>query len=122
MSQIIVKINSKTTVWTQNMRYRVGQPTTHDGQNWINLTGANTEPGIGPDWKSISSIAGASTKEEFIAAPAQTNFVLTSTPGNVDVYVDRVYQLNIIDYALVGDTVEMVDALDVGSKVEIRKF
>ncbi len=122
MSQVIAKISSKTAVWTQNMRYRVGQPTTHIGQNWINLTGANSEPGIGTDWKSISSIAGASTKEEFTALAAQTDFVLSSTPGNVDVYVDRVYQLNIIDYNLVGDTVEMVDAQDENSIVEIRKF
>lgn len=104
------------------MRYRVGQPTIHNGQNWVNLTGANTEPGVGSDWKSIGASAGFSSKEEFTATAAQTNFVLSSSPGNVDVYVDRVYQLNTIDYSLAGNTVTMEDALDAGSIVEIRKF
>lgn len=63
-----------------------------------------------------------SYKELFTATAAQTEFVLSNIPNNVDVIVDRVQQIETIDYTLAGDTVTMVDPLDAGSKVEIRKF
>jgi len=121
MSQIIVKIDSKTDNWNINRRYRVGQSVTHKSLNWSNLTGSNTEPGIGLDWLFLSSV-NASSKELFTATASQTDFVLTNEPNNVDVYVDRVYQLDTIDFSLSGNTVTMVEALKLGSKLEIRKF
>lgn len=63
-----------------------------------------------------------STKESFIATPAQTDFVLTNEPNNVDVHVDRIYQIEGTDYTLATDTVTMIDPQDVGSVVEIRKY
>lgn len=63
-----------------------------------------------------------SYKELFTATAAQTEFVLSNIPNNVDVIVDRVQQIETIDYTLAGDTVTMVDPLSIGSKVEIRKY
>lgn len=123
MSQLIVKANSKSGNWTQNRRYKVGQPTIHSGQNWINLTGANSEPGVGADWKSISTVSEVlSTKEPFTSIAAQTVFNLSSIPNNVDVYVNRIPQIHIIDYTLAANVVTLTEAQEAGSEVEIRKF
>lgn len=51
---LIVKIDSKTLPWSQNKRYKVGQSIEHANSNWVNLTGGNSEPGIGVDWKFVS--------------------------------------------------------------------
>lgn len=63
-----------------------------------------------------------STKELFTATAAQTEFVLSNTPNNVDVIADRVPQIETIDYTIVGDTITMTDAQDSGTKLEIRKY
>lgn len=124
MSQIIVKSSSKTANWTANKRHKVGETVIYAGGYWTNVTGANSEPGVGVDWLFVSgsSAIHVSTKEVFTATAAQTDFVLSTVPANVDVIVDRLYQLLTIDYTLAGDTVTMVIGLDVGSKVEIRKY
>ena len=123
MSQIIVKSSSKTALWTINKRHKVGQTVEHNGGYWTNITGANSEPGVGTDWLAVSGVSAiSSNKEVFTSIAAQTVFVLSTVPGNVDVYVDRVYQLLTIDYGLVGNTVTLTDPLDAGSKVEVRKF
>ena len=121
MSQIIVKLDSKTDNWTVNKRVRVGQPIIHNAAYWANETGANSEPGVGNDWKFVGYVNG-SAKEPFTATAAQTEFVLNNTPNNVDVFIDRVVQIETIDYNLAGDTVTMTFGVDLNSKVEIRKY
>jgi len=52
--------------WDARRRYKVNSVVSHLGQNWQNLTGENSEPGVGPDWfnsssKSNFNLAGTST-------------------------------------------------------------
>lgn len=76
MSQIITKLNSKSTIWLLKKRYRVGEPATHNGTNWINETGHNSEPGAGSDWKDIGSTSGG-VFQEFDSTPGQTEYTVT---------------------------------------------
>ena len=124
MSQIIIKSSSKTANWTINKRHKVGDTVIYTGGYWTNITGANSEPGVGVDWLFVSGFSAVhiSNKEFFTATAAQVAFVLSSVPDNVDVYIDRVYQLLAIDYTLAGNTVTMTSGVDLNSKVEIRKY
>jgi len=70
----------------------------------------------------IATKGSQSTKELFTATASQTTFVLSSSPNNVDVYVDRVQQIETIDYNLSIGNVVMTTGLEVGSKVVIRKY
>ena len=63
-----------------------------------------------------------STKQLFTAAAAQTIFTLSNSPNNVDVVVDRVPQIEGVDYILSGNTVTMTEGLELNSKVQIRKY
>lgn len=117
------KTTAKIQTWNLNIRSRVGDSVTHLGSTWVNITGSNSEPGVGTDWEFIGSTSQvSSSKENFTSTAAQTDFILSSSPDNVDVIVDRLYQLETIDYNLAGNTVTMTVGLDLGSKVEIRKF
>lgn len=68
-------LKTKTTVqqipWSLNLRTRVGDTVTHDSNTWVNITGKNSEPGIGTDWEVVLT-PGADTE-----APA-INVVLDS--------------------------------------------
>ena len=50
-------LKTKTTVqekpWTLNLRTRVGDAVTHDSNTWVNITGKNSEPGVGTDWEVV---------------------------------------------------------------------
>jgi len=124
MSSIIVKVDSKVAAWTLNRRYRIGRSVSHNSGYWTNITGGNSEPGVGVDWLFVSGLNAVhvSTKELFTATAAQTAFVLSNIPGSVDVFIDRVVQIETIDYNLAGNTVTMTSGVDVGGKVDIRKY
>lgn len=75
------------------------------------------------EFATLSQVnASKSARETFTATQGQTVFSLSNSPVSVDVYVDRVYQLNTIDYNLSGSDVTLTDALDVGSIISIRKY
>jgi hypothetical protein len=63
-----------------------------------------------------------STKELLTATAAQTLFVLSTTPTNIDVWADRVYQIESIDYTLAGNQLTMTDGQDSGTKLVVRKY
>lgn len=95
-------------------------------------SGSETLPDTGiPDAPADGNMYGrkngswevsTSTKELFTATAGQTNFVLNSIPDNVDVILDRVPQIETIDYNLVDGTVIMTNPVDLGSKLEVRKY
>jgi hypothetical protein len=62
-----------------------------------------------------------STKETFTATAAQTVFTLTEEPNNVDVYIDRMYQLEGIDYTLSTNQVTLTEGAYLNSIITIRK-
>lgn len=63
-----------------------------------------------------------STKNLFTATANQTDFELPITPVNVDVWVDRVSQIEDVDYTLEINTVIFATGLEAGSKVVVRTF
>lgn len=60
--------------------------------------------------------------ETFNATEGQIDFILSTTPKNVDVYVDRLYQILTVDYTIVNNTITLTESVSVGSIVSIRKF
>lgn len=53
MARISPRIINKTTQWSANARPRVGQTKRHNGYDWVNITGKNSEPGLSSDWKNM---------------------------------------------------------------------
>lgn len=60
--------------------------------------------------------------EAFTWTTGAFEFTLSRTPTNVDVYVNRVWQLPDDDYNLTGDLVTILYSLEVGDKVTVRLF
>ncbi|RDY57724.1 hypothetical protein [Flagellimonas nanhaiensis] len=57
--RIKTKIENKTATWTAHSRPRVGSATIHNGFYWTNVTGINSEPGIGSDWINTGIVMNA---------------------------------------------------------------
>lgn len=70
----------------------------------------------------IRKFSASSTKDIFTATTGQTEFILSSTPSNIDVVINRVVQIEGDDYVLSGNIVTMTNGVTLGRKVEIRKF
>lgn len=49
MSNKLQLINNAEN-WNVNRRYKINAVVVHNGSNWQNTTGKNSEPGIGNDW------------------------------------------------------------------------
>ena len=58
MSQIKVKIESKSPVWAARKRFRITSTCKYNGAYWVNRTGKNSEPGVGNDWLKIGNESG----------------------------------------------------------------
>jgi hypothetical protein len=95
-----------------------------DGANWINI-------GVGVDGYTIEAdnteASGLkwvpkSSKESFVATPGQTIFNLASNPANVDVWVDRVNQIQGTDYNYASGVVTLTYVAEENSLVIIRKY
>lgn len=54
MTQIVQKTENKNVIWNINLRARVGQTVTHNSIEYTNITGINTEPGVGSDWSATT--------------------------------------------------------------------
>jgi hypothetical protein len=42
---------NKETIWSADLRVKVGQTVKHSASFWVNLTGLNSEPGVGADFE-----------------------------------------------------------------------
>jgi hypothetical protein len=73
---------------------------------------------------SISSTTGgtSSTKQSFTSTASQTLFTLSTTPSNVDVWVDGQYQIESVDYTLSTNEVTLTNGAFANSIVTIRKY
>lgn len=93
MSLKKIKTTTSSPIWTINLRPRVGDVVEHNSGEWINTTGANSEPGVGTDW-----VAGT-------AAPV-TDFVSKSMGGTFDgeIEIDNNLQVN-LELDVVGNSV-----------------
>ena len=88
-----------------------------DARTWAAKSNANFSY-----LESLINSVIASTKETFTATASQTVFTLSTTPSNVDVWVDGQYQLLTTDYTLLNDEVTLTQGAYAGSIVTIRKF
>ena len=53
MAKSKLNLENSNLVWNPERRYKVNEITTHIGKAYQNLTGKNSEPGVGNDWYSI---------------------------------------------------------------------
>lgn len=72
-------------------------------------------------WSTVS-IGTTSTKEDFTATASQTTFVLSSTPNNVDVWINGEIQREVDNYTLSTNTVTLTVSADLNDIVIIRKY
>lgn len=49
-----VQLVNSGDAWDANRRYKINSIVTHNGLDWQNTTGKNSEPGVGNDWKTPS--------------------------------------------------------------------
>lgn len=47
------KTTAKSQQWNLNLRPRVGDSAEYNNATWVNLTGKNSEPGVGDDWELV---------------------------------------------------------------------
>ena len=62
------------------------------------------------------------TKETFTATDLQTVFNLSSSPTNVDVFIDGQVLTETTDYTFSGSTVTLTEGADLNAKVTVRKY
>ena len=99
-----------------------GAPGTLNTLNELALA-INNDPNFYTNIVSLINTKGnISSKELFTATAAQTVFTLSSIPGTLDVWVDRVYQIESIDYTILDNIVTMTEGVDLNSIVVIRKY
>lgn len=101
-------LKTKTTVqeipWNLNLRVRVGDTVTHVSNTWVNITGKNSEPGVGTDWEPLT-VSGT------ISINGNT-FTLRKHPSNT---LTGVLEINdMIVSGWWGSTVFWVEALYLG--------
>lgn len=75
MSRSKLNIENSNLTWDANRRYKVNAITTHLGVTYQNLTGKNSEPGVGTDW-FITPASEVFPKIQFTADGSQITFDL----------------------------------------------
>jgi hypothetical protein len=45
-----LQLANNNETWNSNKRYKINAVVVHNGSNWQNATGKNSEPGVGTDW------------------------------------------------------------------------
>lgn len=63
-----------------------------------------------------------SEKQTFDATDGQTVFNLTDVPSNIEVYINRVCQIEGVDYTLSTNVLTLTNGARLNSKVVVRKF
>jgi len=56
MAKSKLNLENSALIWDEKRRYKVNSIVSHIGRTYQNLTGKNTEPGVGPDWFIPDSI------------------------------------------------------------------
>lgn len=64
MAKSKLSLENSNSTWDHKRRYKVNAIVTHLGKTWQNLTGKNSEPGVGSDWFLDNSLDNYYTKEE----------------------------------------------------------
>lgn len=77
MAKSKLNLENSALVWDSNRRYKVNNIVSYLGKTYQNLTGKNTEPGVGTDWFIPDS--SAFPKIQFTADGSQFTFDLTTT-------------------------------------------
>ena len=93
----------------------------------LNLTSVgNTPNGVFENNKeyniSISTKSKSSSTQQVTATTGQTQITLNESSNNIDVWVDRVFQIQDIDYTLINNDVIFTEPLFEGSIINIRMF
>jgi hypothetical protein len=57
-----ITINNSNQTWNPKKRYKINEVVSHNGIEYQNSTGINTEPGIGSDWLSLDVTPKASVE------------------------------------------------------------
>lgn len=73
-------LKTKTTVsdkaWNIDLRSRVGNSVKHNNSSWTNITGKNSEPGVGFDWELIIAPITVLKVANFSAAHNQVSYIV----------------------------------------------
>lgn len=82
MAKSKLNIENSDLTWDAKRRYKVNAIVSHNGNTYQNLTGKNSEPGVGSDW-FIPPTLKVFQKTQFTADGSQTTFdLVTNTLAN----------------------------------------
>ncbi len=120
MPQIKSKIENRQTSWAAYKRFKIGDACTHNGTEYINVTGKNTEPGTSNDWLSKASaieILDVLTSNE-------SGKALSANQGRVLKELLDVLDLKIEDYILLSEkgAADGVAILDSNGKIVSSQY
>jgi len=114
------KLNLENTalVWDSNRRYKVNDIVTWIGKKYQNLTGKNSEPGIGSDWffDNLSKPEPVS----FVAASTGSNqtFSVSFEPGSVLKSKGELYKGS--EWIYSGTTLTILVSINTGNTIYIK--
>jgi len=112
---ITTKTTATVITWSPLLRNRVGDTVSHNGFDWSNVTGKNSEPSsVSIDWEQISYAATSSESFEIQVSADGSVFSLPSSVPvtSIDLYVDQV-SIFPSDFTLDTDS----NTIDFGSEV-----
>jgi len=72
------QIDNKVADWNQFKRYKPGNLVIYGGYYWKNITGGNSEPGVGNDWLNI----GSASQSKPTVILNRNQFILFKNPLN----------------------------------------
>lgn len=115
-------IENSNSSWHAGRRYRVNSIVTYNGYNWQNLTGKNSEPGIGNDWKQSSFNESALSQQLDFQANGIDNFINIGTTERVkSFYYGSVLQERTM-WSQVGSIVTFSFTPDAGAGINNLQF
>tara|TARA_B100000953_G_scaffold290249_1_gene275084 strand:- start:2605 stop:4632 length:2028 start_codon:yes stop_codon:yes gene_type:complete len=89
--QIKVRTQNKQVPWSPNKRFKIGDTCVHQGFNYTNITGKNSEPGSGSDWFELPTKSEAARNEIIIKEKSQ---LIGPLQGDVAYVLDGFFTLD----------------------------
>ena len=119
MAKSKLNLENSAYAWDEKRRYKVNEIVTHLGKKYQNLTGKNTEPGVGLDWfyESTPAKPEPMSFSALSTGPNQT-FIVPFEPGTVLKSKGELYKLTEWTYS--GTTLTILVSISIGNTIYIK--
>lgn len=119
MAKSKLNLENSAYAWDEKRRYKVNEIVTHLGRKYQNLTGKNSEPGVGTDWyyddlllklEPISYVA--------VSTGANQTFTVPYEPGSVLKSKGELYKGT--EWIYSGTTLTILVSISTGNTIYIK--